>query len=92
MTSHKSIRFIADTWKDYELVDSGDGAKLERFGTYVLDRPEPGAVWPKALDYKKWDKADASFEPTGKRKASGKISVLYHRNGILNILHQSTLI
>ena len=68
MTSHKSKRFIADTWKDYELVDSGDGAKLERFGTYVLDRPEPGAVWPTGLNFKGWDKADASFETTGKKK------------------------
>lgn len=68
MTSHKSIRFIANTWKNYELIDSGDGSKLEKFSGYVLDRPEPGAVWPKALDYKKWGKADASFEPTGKKK------------------------
>ena len=68
MTLHKSKRFIADTWKDHELVDSGNGAKLERFGSYVLDRPEPGAVWPTALNFKDWDKADASFEPTGKKK------------------------
>ena len=66
MTSHKSMRFIADTWDNYELVDSGDGAKLERFNQYVLDRPEPGAVWPKGLSISKWDNADASFEPTGK--------------------------
>ena len=68
MTSHKSTRFIADTWDSYELVDSGDGAKLERFSQYLLDRPEPGAVWPKGLSISKWDKADASFEPTGKMK------------------------
>ena len=68
MTSHKSTRFIADTWDSYELVDSGDGAKLERFSQYLLDRPEPGAVWPKGLSISKWDKADASFEPTGKIK------------------------
>lgn len=63
-----STRFIADTWENYELLDSGDSSKLERFGQYVLDRPEPGAIWPKGLPYKKWDSADASFEPTGKKK------------------------
>ena len=49
MNTDKSTRFIADSWKDYELIDSGDGSKLEKFGKYILDRPEPGAVWPKAL-------------------------------------------
>ena len=68
MTSHKSTRFISDTWEDYALIDSGDGSKLERFNQYVLDRPEPVAVWPKDLNLSKWDKADASFEPTGKMK------------------------
>lgn len=63
-----STRFIADTWENYELLDSGDSSKLERFGQYVLDRPEPGAIWPKGVPYKKWDSADASFEPTGKKK------------------------
>jgi len=32
-------------WKDYELIDSGNGEKLERFGKYTLRRPEPQAVW-----------------------------------------------
>jgi 23S rRNA (cytosine1962-C5)-methyltransferase len=68
MNSHKSTRFIADSWKDYELIDSGDGSKLEKFGKYVLDRPETEAVWRKALSYDKWDNADASFEPTGKKQ------------------------
>ena len=68
MNTDKSTRFIATSWKDYELIDSGDGSKLEKFGKYVLDRPEPGAVWPKALSYDKWDNADASFEPTGKKQ------------------------
>ena len=36
MNSHKSTRFIADSWNDYELIDSGDGSKLEKFGKYIL--------------------------------------------------------
>jgi len=43
-------------WKDYELIDSGNGEKLERFGKYVLARPEPQALWDKGLPDHEWDK------------------------------------
>lgn len=41
-------------WKDYELIDSGGFEKLERFGSYVLARPEPKALWQKSLSEKEW--------------------------------------
>ena len=66
MGSHKINRFIADTWKDYELIDSGEGGKLEKFGGLVLDRPEASAVWNRGQTFKEWDKAHASFESTSK--------------------------
>lgn len=47
--------------KDYELLDSGDGEKLERFGNIVLRRPDPQALWSKVLSPEKWDKASAHF-------------------------------
>src|SRR5690606_18652567 len=43
-----------ESWKDYELLDSGGGEKLERFGTYILIRPEPQAIWRKVLPEKEW--------------------------------------
>lgn len=43
-------------WKDYELIDCGDFEKLERFGPYILIRPEPQAVWDKALSESEWEK------------------------------------
>ncbi|GJM63851.1 class I SAM-dependent methyltransferase [Persicobacter diffluens] len=43
-------------WKDYELIDSGDFEKLERFGNLVLWRPEPQAVWKKQLPISEWEK------------------------------------
>lgn len=49
-------------WQDYELLDSGDGYRLERFGTYRLVRPDPQIIWHKRLDKKEWEKADAHFE------------------------------
>jgi 23S rRNA (cytosine1962-C5)-methyltransferase len=43
-------------WKDYELLDCGDFEKLERFGELILIRPEPQAVWAKALPESEWNK------------------------------------
>lgn len=50
------------SWKDYELIDSGDFEKLERFGRYILIRPEPQALWKKVLSDQEWKKiAHAKF-------------------------------
>lgn len=38
---------IADKWKEFELLDAGDGEKLERWGEIILQRPDPQAIWPK---------------------------------------------
>ena len=46
---------------DYELLDSGEGEKLERFGKFVLSRPDPQALWQKRLTASEWKKADGSF-------------------------------
>ena len=51
-------------WQDYELLDSGDGLKLERYGKYILRRPEPEAVWQPALPEKAWANASAVFRPS----------------------------
>jgi len=54
----------APNWRDYELLDSGDGLKLERFGKYIFARPESQAMWRRALPQKDWDAAHAVFQPT----------------------------
>ena len=43
-------------WSDYELIDSGNFEKLERFGQYILARPEPKALWDKTLSAGEWDR------------------------------------
>lgn len=48
-------------WKDYELIDCGDFEKLERFGNIILARPEPQAVWKKALSPQEWKKRTNIF-------------------------------
>ncbi|MBS3915052.1 MAG: class I SAM-dependent methyltransferase [Bacteroidetes bacterium] len=53
---------------EYELLDSGDFEKLERFGKYILRRPEPQAVWRKTLDEKEWDsQCHAYFSRKGEK-------------------------
>ncbi len=50
------------SWTEYELLDSGNFEKLERFGEYILIRPEPQAIWRKSLDESEWKKkAHAKF-------------------------------
>ncbi len=51
-------------WEDYELLDSGNGLKLERFGPYKFIRPEHQAVWKPALIAKAWEKVEGVFQPT----------------------------
>jgi len=53
--------------KEYELIDSGLGQKLERYGPYILSRPDPEALWNKLLDNKYWDDADLKFIRKGTR-------------------------
>lgn len=55
----------ADNWQDYELLDSGDGQKLERFGKYIFSRPESQAMWSRALPASEWNNAHAVFQPSG---------------------------
>lgn len=51
-------------WTDYQLLDSGDGQRLEQFGQYILVRPDPQVIWQKKLPQAQWNKADAIFEKT----------------------------
>ncbi len=46
---------------DYQLLDSGNGRRLERFGKYILNRPDPEVMWQKKLLPEEWAKADAEF-------------------------------
>jgi 23S rRNA (cytosine1962-C5)-methyltransferase len=48
-------------WEEYELLDSGDGQKLERFGEYQLVRPEAEAIWSPMLPKEAWQSAHAAF-------------------------------
>jgi len=49
-----NIEYPSSDWKDYELVDSGNFEKLERFGKYYMARPEPKALWDKTMSDQQW--------------------------------------
>lgn len=57
--------FLADQWRDYEVLDTGDGEKLERWGNVVLRRPDPQVIWPKA-DETLWESAQAFYHRSEK--------------------------
>ncbi len=60
---------------DYELLDSGDGRKLERFGAFVLERPCAQAVWRPELPESTWLKADAAFDRSEGNRWHGRKSL-----------------
>ncbi|HXW57382.1 MAG TPA: hypothetical protein VEJ67_16645 [Candidatus Cybelea sp.] len=61
---------LVPEWTEYELVDSGSGKKLERFGEFTLVRPEPQAQWPPRLPPERWRAADGEFsQSNGSRRA-----------------------
>lgn len=63
-------QLLTPTFPDYELIDSGDYEKLERFGKFITRRPEPQALWRKSLSAEEWaSMADASFLKTSQSKS-----------------------
>lgn len=53
--------WLAEGWKDYELLDCGSGEKLERWGKYILVRPDPQAIWQTPRTDPRWGKANARY-------------------------------
>lgn len=59
--------FYANDWEDYELIDTGDGDKLERWGDIILRRPDPQIIWPIRSETGVWQQAAAHYH----RSSSG---------------------
>lgn len=59
--------WLADNWKDYTVIDTSSGEKLERWGKYTLIRPDPQVIWKTEKKNPLWRTADASY----KRSRSG---------------------
>ena len=51
-----TIEYPGEFWKDYQLLDCGNFERLERFGNFVMARPEPKALWDKSMSDEQWNK------------------------------------
>lgn len=58
--------WIADQWKDYEVIDTSKGEKLERWGDYLLVRPDPQVIWDTPKKEKGWRKPNAHYHRSAK--------------------------
>ena len=68
-----NIERPSENWSDYQLIDSGGFEKLERFGRYTMIRPEPKALWDKALPEGEWKRrAQTAFTPGAGFSKAGK--------------------
>lgn len=58
--------WLADNWKDYEVIDCSKGEKLERWGNYILVRPDPQVIWDTPRKEKGWHKMNAHYHRSKK--------------------------
>ena len=58
--------WYSENWKEYELLDASDGERLERWGKYILVRPDPQIIWKNTREHPLWKKADGIY-----RRSSG---------------------
>ena len=58
--------WIADNWKDYEVIDTSSGEKLERWENYILVRPDPQVIWNTAREDARWKKPNGHYHRSSK--------------------------
>jgi len=58
--------WIADNWKDYEVLDASNGEKLERWGDYILVRPDPQVLWDTPRTHYGWKKKNGHYHRSNK--------------------------
>lgn len=58
--------WLADGWKDYEVIDTSKGEKLERWGDYLLVRPDPQVIWDTPRTHKGWKKRNGHYHRSAK--------------------------
>lgn len=58
--------WIADNWKDYEVLDTSSGEKLERWGNYILVRPDPQVIWNTARKDRRWKEPNGHYHRSSK--------------------------
>ena len=63
--------WIANQWKDYEVIDTSGGEKLERWGNYLLVRPDPQVLWNTPKEHSGWTKMNGHYHRSRRGAANG---------------------
>ena len=75
--------WIANNWKDYEVIDTSSGEKLERWGDYILVRPDPQVIWNTPKKQNGWKKKMDIIIEVQKVAVNGNSSTCL-KNGVFN--------
>jgi 23S rRNA (cytosine1962-C5)-methyltransferase len=75
---------VAGGWKDYELIDAGDGERLERWGRFILRRPDPQALWPKTAGERVWKDVHGYYHRSSSGGGSWEFFTRFPENWTIN--------
>ena len=75
--------WIADGWKDYEVIDCSEGEKLERWGNYTLVRPDPQVIWSTPKTEKGWKHRNGHTTAAQRAAENGNSSICLS-SGVFN--------
>ena len=67
--------WLADRWKDYEVIDCSCGEKLERWSKYILLRPDPQVIWDTPKTNKNWKKLNGHYHRSRKAVVNGSFLI-----------------
>ena len=73
--------WLADGWKDYEVIDCSKGEKLERWGDYLLVRPDPQVIWDTPKKHKGWKKMNGHYHRCDGRTFGKIFGICLHEYG-----------
>ena len=76
--------WIADNWKDYEVIDCSKGEKLERWGDYILVRPDPQVIWDTPKTDKGWKSRNGHYHRSKKGGGDLKSFDMDHTLGLID--------
>ena len=82
--------WIADNWKDYEILDCSNGEKLERWGNYLLVRPDPQVIWDTPKKNRGWKEMNGHYHRS--KKGGGEWEFLVSHSKCRSITVLSHLI
>lgn len=77
--------WLADNWKEYEVIDCSEGEKLERWGKYTLLRPDPQVIWNTKKEDKHWKHLNAHYHRSKKGGRRVGSFLIFQSSGIFII-------